>query len=66
MVLTKHINVNQLGKIDKSKTEFLTKIQVFIQTTFMVLHLSHLKTKTDNGTGLIDVFRTFKRDMGFR
>lgn len=55
----------QLGKIDKSKTEFFDKnSSVYSNYLYGFTFKSPKNWKTDNGTGLIDVFRTFKRDSG--
>ena len=53
----------QLGKIDKSKTEFFDKnSNVYSNYLYGFTFEIPKNWKTDNGTGLIDVFRTFKRD----
>ena len=55
----------QLGKIDKSKTEYFDKnSNIYSNYLYGFTYESPRNWKTDNGTGLIDVFRTFKRDSG--
>lgn len=53
------------GKIKKSKTEYFDNITGVYSNYYYGFSFESPKNwKTDNGPGLIDVFRTFKRDSG--